>query len=135
VRVAMITSSPNGGGATLRIGAIVRAGGQVSVGQAGPLESIGADISNPDTLTWYDAENLLVLEKSSTLGPELQEVPVNGGSSTSLTTDIDTVSISAAGPVNKIVAGLSRGQIATTSVVNGTWTTTTGAGSSPTYPG
>ncbi|HEY2579719.1 MAG TPA: LpqB family beta-propeller domain-containing protein [Streptosporangiaceae bacterium] len=149
VRAAMIVTVPGGGGAELRIGAIVRTrtrvsvgaivrtGTQVSVGlgQAGQPETIGTGVSDAVQLTWYDAENLIVLSQSPTLGPQLDEVPVNGGSSSSLITDIHTSSLSAAGPENQIVAGLSDGKLASTSALNGNWSTISGAGSSPTYPG
>jgi hypothetical protein len=132
VRVAMIVHGPSG--TQLRIGAISRIpGGGAALGSTVP---VGADVSSPTQLTWYDADDLIVLSQSST-GPQLQEVPVNGGSSTPLISEPATQSISAAGPVssNPMVAGLADGQLALTFSMNGTWVTGQVAGLSPTYPG
>ncbi len=134
VRVAMIIQNPGGGSAQLRIGAIVQSGDGVSIGQTGQMESIGAGVSNPLQLTWYDADNLIVLSQSSG-APELQEVPVNGGQPQQLTVDPDTVSISAAGPANQLADGLAHGQLALTPSLNGSWLTSNGTAFSPTYPG
>jgi hypothetical protein len=131
VRVAMIVHSSTG--AQLLLGAIERvAGGGVALGS--PTVSIGTDVLDPTQLTWYDANNLIVLSASST-GPLLQEVPVNGGSSIPIVTDPDTLSISAAGPANPLVAGVTRGRLALTSNINGTWGPEENAGLHPTYPG
>jgi hypothetical protein len=134
VRVAMIIQKPDGGSAELRVGAIVKSSNGVSIGPTGQLESIGAGVSNPLRLTWYDADNLIVLSRLSG-APELQEVPVNGGSPQQLTVDPGTVSISAAGPANRLAAGLANGQVALTPSLNGSWMPGNGTGFSPTYPG
>jgi hypothetical protein len=132
VRVAMIVHSPAWNGPHLLLAAIQRVpGGVVALG---PTVPTGDDVSNPTQLTWYDADNLIVLSRSPT-GPQLHEVPVNGGSSTALITAPGTQSISAAGPANPLVAGLAGGQLALASSLNGTWVTQLGAGPSPTYPG
>jgi hypothetical protein len=46
-----------------------------------------------------------------------------------------TVSISAAGPANPLIAGLPNGHLAMTANLNGSWTTVTATGQDPTYPG
>jgi len=139
VRAAMILTRPNGTQPQLEITAIVSPrAGVYSVGRNGTPEPIGADVvkvASPVQLTWYDAENLIVLAHSALLGPELFEVPVDGGSSTTLTTDLDTVSVSADGPASPIVVGLANGQIASTRVLNGEWTPALGSETAPTYPG
>ncbi len=56
------------------LGAIVRAPGQVMLSTAG---QIGADLTQPSALSWYDADHLLVVNQSAS-GPELEEVPVDG---------------------------------------------------------
>jgi Lipoprotein LpqB beta-propeller domain/Sporulation and spore germination len=133
VRVAMIVRNPAWpGGPRLLLAAIQHVGRQVALGAT---VLIGNDISHPVQLTWYDADNLVVLSQSSSAGSQLSEVPVNGGSSTSLVIAPGTQSISAAGPLNPPVAGLSGGQLASTSSLNGTWVTRKAAVFSPTYPG
>jgi hypothetical protein len=132
VRVAMIVHGPAWSGPRLLLAAIEHVpGGVVALG---PTVPTGEDVPNPTQLTWYDADNLIVLSQTPT-GPQLHEVPVNGGSSTALITDPGTQSISAAGPANPLIAGLAGGQLALTSSLNGTWMTQPGAGLSPTYPG
>jgi hypothetical protein len=134
VRVAMIIQSAAGGSAQLRVGAIVRSSNGISIGQTGQLEPIGTGIANPLRLTWYDADNLIVLSQSSG-APELQEVPVNGGTPQQLTVEPGTVSISAAGPANQLAAGLSNGELARTPTLNGSWVVSKGGAYSPAYPG
>jgi hypothetical protein len=134
VRVAMIIQNPAGGSAQLRVGAIVQSSNGVSISQAGQLEPIGTGVSNPLMLTWYDADNLIVLSQSPG-APELQEVPVNGGTPQPLTVEPRTASISAAGPANQLAAGLSNGQLARTPSLNGSWAVSNSGGYSPAYPG
>jgi hypothetical protein len=132
VRVAMIVHGPAWNGPRLMLAAIEQApGGILALGATVPT---GDDVSNPTQLTWYDADNLIVLSRSPA-GPQLHEVPVNGGSSTALITDPGTQSISAAGPANPLAAGLAGGQLALTSSLNGTWVTQQGGGMSAAYPG
>jgi hypothetical protein len=132
VRVAMIVHSPGAPGPQLLLAAIrhVLGGGVV----LGTTVVVGDDVPSPTQLTWYDADNLIALSHSPA-GQQLREVPVNGGSSTTLVTDPGTQSISAAGPANPLAAGLSDGQLALTSRLDGTWMTGKGTASSPAYPG
>lgn len=100
VRIAMIAGS--GTGARLLLGAIVRSGSQLSVLQT---VAVGADVSAPSALTWYDADHLLVVAQSAA-GPELEEVPVDGDRSTPMGVQPTMVSVTAAGPLNPLYAGL-----------------------------
>lgn len=132
VRVAMIVRGPGRSGPHLLLAAIQHVpGGDVLLG---PTVIIGDDVPHPARLTWYDADNLIVLSRSQT-GPQLHEVPVNGGSSTTLVTAPETQSVSAAGPDNQLAAELAGGHLAQTSTLNGTWVMDRGTGFSPTYPG
>jgi hypothetical protein len=131
VRVAMIVyGRPAWNGPRLLLAAIEHVSGGVALGS--PVTT-GGDVPHPTQLTWYDADNLIVLSRSP--GPQLYEVPVNGGSSKTLITAPGTQSISAAGPANQLAAGLAGGKLALTSSLNGTWVTQHGGGVSPTYPG
>ncbi len=133
VRVAMIVHGPHWpGGPHLLLAAIGHApGGGVALGAT---VATGDDVSRPTQLTWYDADNLIVLSRPPA-GPLLYEVHVNGDSSTPLITAPQTQTISAAGPGNPLAAGLAGGQLTLTSSLNGTWVTRKGAGLSSTYPG
>jgi Lipoprotein LpqB beta-propeller domain/Sporulation and spore germination len=129
VRVAMIVQDPHG--SHLELAAINRpSGGSPYLPNQVP---IGTSVLNPTQLTWYDANNLIVLTGPPT-HPQLYEVPVNGGSSTPLATYGGTQSITAAGPAVPMAAGLADGRLALESNLNGTWTPRAGAAGSPAYP-
>jgi hypothetical protein len=131
VRVAMIVHGPGGRRPRLLLAAIIRGPGGVDLG---PAVSIGTDVSHPTQLTWYDADNLIVLSRSLD-GPQLHEVAVNGSSAVPITTDAGTQSVTAAGRANPIVAGLAHGQLGLESSLNGAWAPRGGAFLSPVYPG
>jgi hypothetical protein len=131
VRAAMILMPSGGGPAQLRLGAITRTGNQPVVGKTVP---IGSGVPAPMDMTWYNADNLIVLSRSQS-GSQLWEIPVNGGAAVPINTYPGTLSISAAGPANPLLAGLPNGQLAMAANVNGSWTTVTAVGQDPTYPG
>jgi hypothetical protein len=133
VRVAMIVHSQGVAGSQLLIAAINRpVGGSPFLGQA--QVSIGTDVPDPTQLTWYDANNLIVLS-----GPpnrqQLYEVPVSGGSSTEITTYQGMQSITAAGPGVPMAAGLAHDRLALEPNLNGAWTPRGAVARSPAYPG
>jgi hypothetical protein len=131
VRVAMIVQGPGPHGSHLVLAAINRSSGGPNL----PNQvSIGTDVPHPIQLTWYDANNLIVLSGSPT-HPQLYEVPVNGGSSSPLATYGGTQSITAAGPAVPMAAGLADGRLALESNFNGAWTPRAAAAGSPAYPG
>ena len=76
VRVAMIASvsTVNGLVKEVLLAAILRSNDQVTLSRAGQL---GADLTRPSALSWYDADHLLVVNQAS-YGPQLEEVPVDG---------------------------------------------------------
>jgi len=131
VRVAMIVQGPGPHGSHLELAAINRSGGSPNLLQSVP---IGTNVPDPTQLTWYDANNLIVLSGPPTR-PQLYEVPVNGSSSDALATHPGTQSITAAGPLVPMAAGLADGRLALESNLNGTWTPHAGAAGSPAYPG
>ena len=128
VRVAMIAGS--GPAARLLLGAIVRAGTQLSVLQT---VAVGTDVSAPSALTWYDADHLLVVAQSAA-GPRLDEVPVDGDRSTAMGVQPNMVSIAAAGPSNPLYASLQTSHLARSIGVGELWSMFV-SGSSATYPG
>jgi hypothetical protein len=131
VRVAMIVQGPGPHGSHLELRAINRSSdGSPYLPQS---VSIGTNVPDPTQLTWYDANNLIVLSGPPT-HPQLYEVPVNGSSSDALATYQGTQSITAAGPAVPMAAGLADGRLALESNLNGTWTPHAGAAGSPAYP-
>jgi hypothetical protein len=133
VRAALIVKG--GDGTQLRLGAIQYFPTGTSLGPVSmrTTVSIGTDVPDPAQLAWYDPDDLIVLSTSQA-GPQLQEVPVNGGDATQIVPAAGTQSISSAGPANPLVAGLTGGSLALTSSLNSTWTTRKDAGLYPTYP-
>jgi hypothetical protein len=130
VRVAMIMQTPSGG-SVLVLAAISRTAAGPSIGSPLPF---GTDVSNPTQLAWYGADNLIVLAHSGTLGPQLWEVPVDGGPPTPLFPDPGMLSITAGGPGVPLVAGLAHGRLAVNYSLNANWFPL-GIGRYPTYPG
>ena len=100
VRVAMIArvSSSAGGGTgperELLLGVIVWTNQQVMLSSAG---QIGADVSRPSALSWYDADHLLLVNQAPS-GPQLVEVPVDGDRSSYQSIEPGMVSIAGGGP-------------------------------------
>jgi Lipoprotein LpqB beta-propeller domain len=125
VRVAMITGSGR-----LLLGSVARDGGQVFVLQT---VAVGTDVADPSALSWYDADHLLVVGQS-TAGPSLEEVPVDGDRSTAMGVEPDMMSVTAAGPLNRLYAGLQTNRVVWSIGVGELWNLF-GSGTSPTYPG
>ena len=125
VRVAMIA-----GGGRLLLGAIVRSGSKISILQN---VAVGTDVTAPTALSWYDADHLLVVAQS-TGGPTLDEVPVDGDTSTAIGVQSNMVSIAAAGSLNPLYAGLQTNHVARSIGFSGLWSLFV-SGSSATYPG
>ena len=141
VRVALVEQAASGPEVEL---AAVAHGGPSSPGQHGsPLETasingpvqVGPDLAQPDTLTWYDADDLIVLAGSSARAT-LSEVPVDGqNSSSSQPAPAGANAITAAGGMNALVAGLSDHQLAVSTGLEGPWQPLAVPGQNPAYPG
>ena len=133
VRVAMLTSvrTPNGPETEVLLAAIVKTSNdQVILSSAG---QVGADLTGPSALTWYDADHLLVVNQASS-GPQLEEVPVDGDRSSSQSIEPGMVSIAAAGPDNGLFVGLQTGHLAKSVGLGELWNQFA-EGSAATYPG
>jgi len=128
VRVALIVSTR--AGQHVLLAAVVHSGNQVSLAGAGTL---GADLTQPTALSWYDADHLLVVDQADS-GPQLFEVPVNGDRSTFQSIEPGMVSITTAGPHNNLFASLQTGQLARSSGLGELWSTPL-LGRDATYPG
>jgi hypothetical protein len=101
------------------------------IGQAVPL---GPNITNPTSLTWFDADNLLVLDHASGASL-LWEVPVDGQQATGpQLTPTGAISIAADGSANALVAGLSDGRLAVSTGLGVQWQYLTQMGQDPAYP-
>jgi hypothetical protein len=128
VRAVMILSP----GAAVQLVAIDRSG----IPSVGPPVFIGSGIADPESLSWYDANDVIVLDASS--GGQLWEVPLNGGPLTDIASQGNIVSVTAtnpSGPTTNIAVGLATGQIMVSPVLGGAFEKTGAIGQAPAYPG
>jgi hypothetical protein len=129
VRAVMILPT----GAPLQLVAIVRSGGP----SLGAPVAIGSGITDPESLSWYDANNVIVLDGSSS-GGQLYEVPLNGGPLTAIPSQPNIMSVTAtnpSGPATNIAVGLVGGQIMVSSKLGAAFESTHAIGQAPAYPG
>ena len=135
MRAALVVNGPNGN--QLEVCALSYAtkglNAPITGAALGSPVVIGADVTDPTQLTWYDPNDLIVLSQGSS-GAALQEVPVNGDSSVSLIPVPGMLSITSAGPANPLVAGLTPGLALTTEPLNSTPTIHKDVGDSPRLP-
>ena len=95
---------------------------------------LGPNITDPLALTWYDADDLLVLDGTSN-GSTLWEVPVDGQPATKLPGVLPgAISITADGPANALVVGLSDGQMEVSASIEGPWQPLGARGQNPAFP-
>jgi Lipoprotein LpqB beta-propeller domain/Sporulation and spore germination len=107
-------------------------GEEATIDQGVPL---GPDITDPVALTWYDADDLMVLDRG-VAGNVLEEVPVDGQKATTLSVPSDAVSITADNTANVLVVGLSTGELEFSAGLDGAWQAiSSGVGQNPAYPG
>ncbi len=127
VRIAVIVRGKTP--SQVQIGAVTRGENTASIGQLVP---IGQGIRDPTALSWYDADDLMVLSSPGGDGAALERVPVNGGQPIPVPPERRIVSLATAG--SHIVAGLRGGQIVTFGGLAGGWGPLV-AGEDPAYPG
>ena len=144
VRVAAITQTASG--RLLELAAIDHGGqaasqrenpttrtstGPTSIGQ--PVR-LGPNITDPIALTWYDADDLLVLDGMGNRST-LWEVPVDGQPATKLPGVLPgAVSITADGPMNALVLGLSGSGLEVSASLEGPWQPLGSGGQNPVFP-
>jgi hypothetical protein len=130
VRVALII-----GETELNFGAIVSQQG-VRPGQAtikivlSPFYVTAPATNTFSAVTWYGPDNVITLGGP---GPTLTEYPVDGGSSTAITAEPRTQSITASWG-SAMIAGLPKGAMAAAAGLTGSWMAVQ-SGVSPVYPG
>jgi hypothetical protein len=106
--------------------------GPSSIGQ--PVQ-LGPNIADPIALTWYDADDLLVLDGTGN-GAALWEVPVDGQPATKLPAVLPgAISITADGAENALVVGLSDGGMEVSASLEGPWQLLGSHGQNPAFPG
>ena len=131
VRVVMIVRGTSR--TQVQLAAVSRSGQSASVGQ--PV-TIGAGIADPQSLSWYGTDDVIVLA-GGTPGAQLDEVPLNGGQPVTITTTGDPVSVAATSPAGSaasLAVGLSSGKIMVSTNL-GAFQPTRATGQAPVYPG
>lgn len=141
VRVAAIVQTASG--TELELAAIERTrGGQVGVQRGSfvlqytiePAVQLGPNLFDPISLTWYNADTLIVLDAEGT-GNTLMQVPVDGEQATPLpVTPAGVISITADNTANILVAGLSNDRLEFAASIAGPWENLGNGGWSPVYP-
>ena len=126
VRAVMIVHGTSG--TQVQLAAITHSGGSASIGQT---VTIGAGITDPEALSWYDANDVIVLARTSS-GSQLEDVPLNGGQPTPIAAEGNIASVTATSP--DIAIGLSGGQVMVSANL-GAFDITPANGQAPVYPG
>jgi Lipoprotein LpqB beta-propeller domain/Sporulation and spore germination len=99
----------------------------------GPAVQLGPNIANPIALTWYDADDLLVLDGTGS-GTALWEVPVDGQPATKSPSVLPSaVSITANSAQNALVVGLSNDQMEVSASLEGPWQMLGSGGQNPAF--
>jgi hypothetical protein len=140
VRIAAIVQ--DGSGAELELAAIERTEGEVGVQRGSlvpqfniePPVQLGPGLVDPISLTWYNADTLIVVDAEST-GNMLLSVPVDGEQATPLpVTPTGVISITAYSAANILVAGLPNDRLQFSASIAGPWENLGDGGWSPAYP-
>ena len=141
VRIAAIVQTDSG--PELELAAIERTGATQVAGQRGsfapqftvePAVQLGPNLTDPISLTWYNADTLIVLDATPT-GNTLMEVPVDGEQATPLpVTPSGVTSITADNAANVLVVGLSNEKLEFSASIAGPWHDIGNGGWSPVYP-
>jgi hypothetical protein len=141
VRVAAIVQT-GGGASELQLAAIDSAAPVTASSQLtsplthtsiGPAVQLGPNVNNPIALTWYDADDLLVLDGTPN-GTELWEVPVDGQPATKLPGVLPgAISITANSAQNALVVGLKGGLMEVSASLEGPWQPLGSHGQNPAF--
>jgi hypothetical protein len=99
----------------------------------GSTVQLGPNIANPIALTWYDADNLLVLDGAGDQ-TSLWEVPVDGQPATELPGVLPgAISITANSSQNALVVGLTGNQMEVSAGLAGPWQRLGSGGQNPAF--
>jgi hypothetical protein len=137
VRAAMIVRGMDDGKlvSQVQVAAITHSGPSASVGQP---EIIGSAIPDPESLSWYGTDDVIVLNKSPS-GSQLYEVPLNGGQPNPIQSaggvPVWVTATSPGDSAGEIVLGLSGGKIMVSANLGASFESTQAIGQAPAYPG
>ena len=135
VRVAMIVKS--GKSSSVYVAAISKKRSLTYLGQGSQTLTVGPDLVDPTALTWWNGDQLLVIDSGGS-EPRLYSVPLDGGKSVAVPTPDGAVSVAANGAVTAIGTidqkDPSQVKVLYSRDLDGIWTSL-GPGASATYPG
>ena len=138
VRIAAIVRADSGPEVEL---AAINSGKPGSGSSANPLQrtsigltvQLGPNIPNPIALTWYDADNLLVLDGAGDQ-TSLWEVPVDGQPATKLPGVLPgAISITANSARNALVVGMTQNRMEVSAGLEGPWQPLGSGGQNPAF--
>jgi hypothetical protein len=99
----------------------------------GPTVQLGPNVTHPIALTWYDADDLLVLDGAGDR-TSLWEVPVDGQPATKLSgVPPGAISITANSTANALVVGMTHNQIEVSAGLEGPWQPLGSGGQNPAF--
>ena len=113
-------------------------GSRVGGPTIGQLVPLGPGVTDAKAVTWYDADDLIVLDPQVGATSQMEEVPVNGRASTQSLAPLLTAagvtveSIAAGNAGSVVVAGLSSRRLEVSAGFEGPWQDV-GPGSDPSY--
>ena len=94
---------------------------------------LGPNVTDPIALTWYDADDLLVLDGTGDQ-TSLWEVPVDGQPATKLPGVLPgAISITANSARNALVVGMTRNQLEVSAGLEGPWQPLGSGGQNPAF--
>jgi hypothetical protein len=100
----------------------------------GPPVQLGPNVVNPIALTWYDADDLLVLDGAGDK-TSLWEVPVDGQPAIQLPGVLPgAISITANSTKNALVVGMTQNRMEVSAGLEGPWQPLGTGGQSPAFP-
>jgi hypothetical protein len=145
VRVAFVVQGASSAETEVQLAAVSTSDSQAQsspghIAPAAPVTlgapvQVGPDLAHPDTLTWYDADNLIVLA-GNTSTRVLAEVPVDGqDSSDPQQAPSGAISVTADSDQNALVVGLEGSHLAVSTGLEGPWQILGVPGENPAYPG
>ena len=142
VRIVFIAQLPGAPSAGIYLAAIGGGGAQAcgELGSAGAhlcirsFASVGPNLPHPSSLAWYDADDLIVINKAPT-GNTLWEAPVDGQQAQQQVIPPQATSITASGAANVLVAGLPGNSLWVSTSLEGPWYQLGEPGAEPAYPG
>jgi Lipoprotein LpqB beta-propeller domain/Sporulation and spore germination len=99
----------------------------------GPTVQLGPNVANPIALTWYDADDLLVLDGAGDQ-TSLWEVPVDGQPATKLPGVLPgAISITANSARNALVVGMTQNRMEVSAGLEGPWQPLGSGGQNPAF--